>query len=200
MAVRRSTAAIVLAAGASTRMGEPKLIMPYGASTVIGTVVETMNSTAVDESIVVTGFHSDAVASVLPPGTRTAHNDDPGRGNLSSLLVGLEAVGDPDAVVVVLADMPGVTASSVNRLLALWEGSDVSLCWVKYADGRGHPLLLDSSLFDMIDGLSGERALWSFAESLDASTVGVVRVPTDKPADINSLEDYQGALRVLGLD
>lgn len=181
-------------------MGEPKLIMPYGSSTVIGTVVETIMSAAVDETIVVTGFHRGAVASVLPPGVRTAHNHDPGRGNLSSLLVGLDAVGDPDAVVVVLADMPGVTASSVNQLLGLWGGSDVSFCLVEYADGTGHPLLIDRSLFDSIGGLSGDRALWSFAGSLDASTVGIVRRSDNKPADINSLEDYEGALRVLGLD
>lgn len=198
--MRRTTAAIVLAAGASTRMGEPKLIMPYGSSTVIGTVVETIASTVVDETIVVTGFHHEAVTSVLPPGIQMVRNDDPGRGNLSSLLVGLEAVGDHDAVVVVLADMPGVAASSVNQLLGLWSTSDVSFCWVKYTDGRGHPLLLDKSLFGLIDGLSGDRALWPFAESLDASTVGVVRLGVPKPADINSLEDYEGALRVLGMD
>jgi CTP:molybdopterin cytidylyltransferase MocA len=96
--------------------------------------------------------------------------------------------------------MPGVTASSVNQLLTVWGTSHTTFCLVKYTDGRGHPLLLDKSLFAMIDGLSGNRALWSFAESLDASTVGVVRLPVTKPADINSLEDYQGALRVLGTD
>ena len=104
------------------------------------------------------------------------------------------------AVVVVLADMPGVATSSVDQLLRLWSTSDATFCWVRYTDGRGHPLLLDKALFGLIDGLSGDRALWSFAESLDASTVGVVRSPANKPADINSLEDYEGALRVLGMD
>lgn len=196
--MRQSTAGIVLAAGASTRMGQPKLIMPYGASTVIGTVVDSMMTSAVDNFVVVTGFHADAVGSVLPEGTRIAHNDRASQGNASSLLTGLRAVGDVDAIVVVVGDMPGVSASSVNALISAWKGTSHQFYVSEYIDGRGHPLLIDNSLFDEIENLRGERALWSFSESLDRSSIGAVRLPATKPADINSLEDYQGALRSLG--
>lgn len=197
--MRETTAGIVLAAGASTRMGQPKLIMPYGTSTVIGTVVDTVASSGVDDLVVVTGFHSEAVMSVLPDGTRTAHNERAARGNASSLQTGLQLVGDVDGVVVAVGDMPGMAAASIDQLLGLWRRSSFSLCVIEYLDGRGHPLLIDKSLFSEIDELSGERALWAFSESLEPSTVGVLRLPTAKPADINSLEDYQGALQALGL-
>ena len=196
--MRQSTAGIVLAAGASTRMGQPKLIMPYGTSTVIGTVVDTVASSSVDGFVVVSGFHSDAVTSVLPEGTRVAHNGRAAQGNASSLLTGLAAVGDVDAVILVVGDMPGVTSTSIDSLIALWRATAYQFCVTEYADGRGHPLLIDSSLFGELEGLSGERALWTFSESLDPSSVGGVRLPSAKPADINSLEDYQGALRALG--
>jgi molybdenum cofactor cytidylyltransferase len=196
--VRESTAGVVLAAGASTRMGEPKLIMPYGASTVIGTVVATMGSSTVDDVVVVTGFHSEAVVSVLPPETRIAHNERAATGNASSLQAGLEIVKDVDAVVIAVGDMPGVTAASINRLIDLWRGSAYRFCVIEYVDGRGHPVLLDRSLFGAIQDLSGERALWAFAGSLDSSAIGVVRLSVQKPADINSLEDYQGAVQAQG--
>ena len=196
--MRESTAGIVLAAGASTRMGQPKLIMPYGTSTVIGTVVDTVASSGVDDLVVVTGFHSEAVTSVLPDGTRTVHNEQAARGNASSLQTGLQLVGDVDGVIVAVGDMPGVAAATIDQLLGLWRSSTFSLCLIEYLDGRGHPLLIDSSLFGELEGLSGERALWAFAESLEPSTVGVLRLPMAKPADINSLEDYQGALLALG--
>lgn len=197
--MRETTAGIVLAAGASTRMGQPKLVMPYASSTVIGTVVETVASSGVDDLVVVTGFHSDMVTSVLPEGTRTAHNARAASGNASSLVTGLQAVGDVDAVVLAVGDMPGITAASIDQLVGLWRRSTFSLCMIEYLDGRGHPLLIDSSLFGEVEGLSGERALWSFAESLEPKAVGVIRLAVTKPADINSLEDYQGAVQALGL-
>jgi molybdenum cofactor cytidylyltransferase len=180
-------------------MGQPKLIMPYGASTVIGTVVATMASSAVDDLVVVTGFHSEAVASVLPPGTPIAHNQHAATGNASSLQAGLEMVGDVDAVVVAVGDMPGVTTASIDRLIDLWRGSTHRFCVIEYVNGRGHPVLIDRSLFGAIQGLKGERALWAFDESLEPSAIGVVRLSVPKPADINSLEDYQGAVQAQGL-
>ena len=180
-------------------MGQPKLTMPYGTSTVIGTVVEAVASSGVDDLVVVTGFHAAAVTSVLPDGTRTAHNERAARGNASSLQTGLQLVGDVDGVIVAVGDMPGIAVASIDQLLGLWRRSTFSLCVIEYLDGRGHPLLIDSSLFSEIEELSGERALWAFAESLEPSTVGLLRLPTAKPADINSLEDYQGAVRALGL-
>ena len=196
--MRQTTAGIVLAAGASTRMGQPKLIMPYGASTVIGTVVDTLASSGVDDFVVVTGFHSEAVASVLPAETRVAHNERAASGNASSLVTGLTMVGDVDGVVLAVGDMPGVTTTSIDQLISLWRSTTYAFCLIEYSDGKGHPLLIDSSLFDEIEQLSGEGALWSLAKSLKPSAVGVVRLAGPKPADINSLEDYQGALRSLG--
>jgi molybdenum cofactor cytidylyltransferase len=195
--VRRDTAAIVLPAGASTRMGRPKLVMPYGASTIIGTVVDTIRSSAVGEIVVVTGYHSEAVADAIPAGVATAHNENAEAGNLSSLLVGLDAVGGVDGVIVVVGDMPDVSAASVDRLLALWETSDVLFGSVQYTDGQGHPLLIDRSLFDTVRTLGGTRPLWSYAESLAPPAVGTVDVDRPKPTDINSMEGYLAALEAL---
>lgn len=198
--VRRSTAGIVLAAGASTRMGRPKLVMPYGSTTVIGAVIDTIRSSEVDDIVVVTGYHSEAVTAAVPAGVPTAHNEEPGRGNLSSLLVGLDAVGDVDGVIVVVGDTPDMSAALVDRLLGMWEASDILFGAVEYTDGRGHPLLIDSSLFGAILELSGPRPLWAFAESLAPDAVGVVEVGRSKPVDINSMEDYLAALAALEQD
>jgi molybdenum cofactor cytidylyltransferase len=181
-------------------MGRPKLVMPYGASTIIGSVVDTIRSSAVDDIVVVTGYHSEVVADAIPAGVATVHNVNAEAGNLSSLLVGLDAVGDVDGVIVVVGDMPDVSAASVDRLLAMWATSDVLFGSTQYTDGRGHPLLIDRSLFDTVRTLSGTRPLWSYAESLAPAEVATVDVDRPKPADINSMADYLAGLEALDQD
>jgi CTP:molybdopterin cytidylyltransferase MocA len=79
----------------------------------------------------------------------------------------------------------------------MWETSDVLFGSVQYTDGRGHPLLIDRSLFDAVRALSGARPLWSYAEALAPAEVATVDVDRPKPVDINSMEDYLAALEVL---
>jgi CTP:molybdopterin cytidylyltransferase MocA len=171
--------------------------MPYGASTIIGSVIDTIRSSAVDDIVVVTGYHSEVVVDAIPPGVATAHNENAETGNLSSLLVGMDAVGDVEGVIVVLGDMPDVNATTVDRLLAMWKTSDVLFGAARYTDEWGHPLLIDRSLFDVVRALRGTRPLRSYAESLGSSAFGTVDVDQPKPADINSMEGYLAALEAL---
>jgi molybdenum cofactor cytidylyltransferase len=198
------TAAVVLAAGFSSRFlvksGQSKLAMPYGSTTVIGSVVKSATESKVDRVVVVTGEHREAVLAALPPASETAHNDHPDRGNISSLLVGLDAVGDIGAAIVLVGDMPDVDSSVIDRLLERWTETGAMVCVSTYTNGAGHPILIDQRLFEKVRSLSGAKPLWSLVESLDRASVERVEIDSPAPFDLNTNEDYLKALRVQGLN
>jgi molybdenum cofactor cytidylyltransferase len=134
--------AIVLAAGASSRMGQPKAALPLGQTgeTLIARVIRTLLSGGAPEVVVVAGAHVDAVrnampafaeASVFAPATagkpgiarvRMIEHAGWQQGQLSSLLAGLTAIDDPllEGALVTLVDVPLVKPSTVAAVIAEW--------------------------------------------------------------------------------
>src|SRR5437762_2666673 len=102
-------AAIVLAAGRSRRMGEPKLGMPFGKSTMVGEVVGTVSNacTCIGSVTVVLGYHSDIVREALAEhSVNYAVNRKPDMGMLSSVQTGLKAAGEAGGYLICLGDQP----------------------------------------------------------------------------------------------
>ncbi|HWI18801.1 MAG TPA: NTP transferase domain-containing protein, partial [Vicinamibacterales bacterium] len=111
---------IVLAAGASSRMGQAKAALPVGntGETVVARVVKTLLEGGVPQVVVVAGAHIDAVRQAMPSHeTRARLIEHPGweQGQLSSLLAGLQAIDDPqlEGALVTLVDVPLVSAATV---------------------------------------------------------------------------------------
>ena len=131
-------AAVVLAAGESTRFGEPKqrLLLPY--------VIERLRGSPVDEIVVVEGAHElerTELALGGPP-VRIVTADDWADGPGASLRVGLSSLDDDvAAAVVVLADGPGLSPQAVERVLGAWR-TDGGVAAASYAGARGHPLVV----------------------------------------------------------
>jgi len=188
---------IVLAAGGSSRMGQPKLVLPFGGMTVLGATLAAVCGSVADNIVVVLGHHADALRAAVPSGVQTVINPDPTRGNASSLAAGLAASPHAAAAVVILGDMPGVSPEVVDEVIAAWRGGACVAAVVEYADGPGHPLLIDGSLFGVVLALEGEGALWTLIDGLDRDVVRRVPVSSPKPTDVNRMEDYHRALREL---
>ncbi len=119
--------AIVLAAGASSRMGQAKAALPLGSTgeTVVGHVVRTLLSAGLPSVTVVAGAHIDAVRGAMPafePRARVVEHLGWAQGQLSSLLAGLAAVDDPqlEAILVTLVDVPLVRPGSVAAIVQAW--------------------------------------------------------------------------------
>lgn len=184
---------MVLAAGAATRMGVPKAALPYGSSTVVGSVVEIGHASGLAPIVVVSGFHSDEVSEAVGNSATIAHNEHPELGNMSSLLVGVDAVGDIDGVVVLLADMPGVERRVIVDLVEGFARSGARCGWVEYSGERGHPIVLLLPVLDELRTLTGTKPLWPYFSSLPDSDVFVLPVNSPKPADINTPADYDRA-------
>lgn len=146
---------IVLAAGASSRMGQAKAALPIGTTgeTVAGRVVRTLLAAGLPSVTVVAGAHIDAVRAAMPANEpRVSVVEHPGwaQGQLSSLLAGLAAVDDPqlEAILVTLVDVPLVRPDSVAAIVRAWRESRAPI--VRPVDGErhGHPVVFDREVFD----------------------------------------------------
>ena len=183
--------AIVLAAGASSRMGRPKALLPLGAGTVLSTVTERVLRAGVDRLVLVLGHGDEAVrtGAGLPEDRRLRIVVNPGwaEGMASSLRAGLAACEGSDAVLVVLADQPGVESRTIERLVAAWrEGARIAA--VAHGGRLTHPVLFDHSLFPalrLLRGDVGARAI------LRAHWDEVVQVEGSPPRDLDTPSDYE---------
>ena len=181
---------VILAAGEATRMGTAKPAMPIGDTTLVGSVIAVAHDAGLDPVVVVTGFHHEEVAVATGDSATIALNPDPGRGNMSSLLVGLDAIGDTDATVVLLSDMPLVKASTIEALCRGLLESGAMCGRTRYSDGRGHPIVFTLRGVAAIGGLEGTKALWPWFDSLRDDERYELIVDDTLPPDINTPADY----------
>jgi molybdenum cofactor cytidylyltransferase len=189
-------AGVILAAGASRRMegGTLKQLLPWGATTMVGAVVAQADASRLDPVVVVVGHHAAEVEAALPPGRRiVATNPDYRAGNLSSFRAGLAAAGVPEAVVVLLGDMPTVGPEIIDRLVDVWEASRPWAAVAEYRHSRGHPLLLSAEALAAIDPAAGAKALWRLVEEAPPGAVRRVQFSLSHPWDINTMADYRAA-------
>ncbi len=145
--------------------------------------------------VVVTGFHDRAVSEAVGSAAAVVHNPRAASGNLSSLLVGIDAVDRVDGVIILLADMPQVAALVIVDLADGLLRTGRVAGWTEYIDGRGHPIALAASTFDLVHTLEGRRPLWAFLDALGDDEVFVLRVDDSKPIDVNTREDYERVTR-----
>jgi molybdenum cofactor cytidylyltransferase len=194
--------AIILAAGASSRMGEAKAALPFGRTgeTVLSRIVSVILAGGVRSVTVIAGAHIDAVRHAMPGHERRARVvEHPGwaQGQLSSLIAGLNAIDDAllEAVLVTPVDVPLVSASTVAAVVAGWRRTRAPIVRPVSGDRHGHPVIFDRSVFDELrsaDPNIGAKAV--FAAHRDR----VLNVEVNDAGafeDIDTPADYK---RVLG--
>ena len=192
--------AIVLAAGASSRMGQAKAALPLGQTgeTLVGRVVRTLLTAGAPDVTVVAGAHIDAVRIAMPshePRARVIEHAGWQQGQLSSLLAGLDAIDDPllEGALVTLVDVPLVLPSTVAAVISEWRRTRAPIVRPASGDRHGHPVLFDRSVFADLraaDPNLGAKAV--FAKHR------VVNVPVNDPGafeDVDTPGDYEKVLR-----
>ncbi len=147
-------AGIILAAGASSRMGSPKALLDYRGETFIQRLVRVL-SAACDPVIVVLGYHADALRPAVPDATIVV-NPAPERGQLSSLQTGLAALPpDAEGFLFTPVDSPAVEVATVERLAAEFQRRDPSTQLVipRFRGKHGHPVFASRAIADELSGL-----------------------------------------------
>ena len=168
-------AAIVLAAGASTRFGSPKqafLLEPV--------LMRVRESRAVSDVVVVLGAHE------VETSARAVQCPEWERGPGASLRCGLAALGgEVEAAVVVLADGPGIDPRAIDRVVAAWRGEAGDRVAATYGGVRLHPLLL-------------ARDAWNEVPDAGLRALPAALVPCDDltpPGDVDFADEMEGGHR-----
>lgn len=190
-------AAIVLAAGASTRMGRQKLTLPMrDGRPLVRLAVGQVLAAGLDDVVVVTGRDAEAVALALAPlPVRTVVNPRYAEGQSTSLRAGLDALrSGTAAAVVALADQPLPDPYIIRRLAATFRTTGRPIVVPVYRDGRGNPVLFAAAVFGELRAVTGDRG---GREVIARDPTRVAEVPIDlaMPADIDTPEDYEAARR-----
>jgi len=159
--------AIILAAGESRRMGEPKLLLPFGRTTIIETVVEHCLESSVDGILVVLGHQWQKILEKIKNyAVETTVNPDYKTGMLSSVQWGFRKLPrEARAALVVLGDQPGISAQTIDQVIDAFQGGTKEIVLPVFKDSKGHPLLVsvkfrrDIQSLDAATGLRGLLAL-----------------------------------------
>jgi molybdenum cofactor cytidylyltransferase len=188
-------AAVVLAAGSSTRMGRPKLLLPLAGKPILQHVVDTALTADVGEVVVVLGPQAESMRAALRPNDRLRFvvNDRSADGQSTSLRAGLEAVStDAEAAMILLADQPSVSPSALGAVLRGAAGSlpaDIVAVQASYDGVPAHPTLFLRTVWNEVveEGDHGARN-WIRKHPERRLLVEVGGRP---PQDVDTPEDYE---------
>jgi molybdenum cofactor cytidylyltransferase len=187
--------ALILAAGSSRRMGSQKLLLPYGQSTIIETVIDNVLNSSIDHVMVVLGANQEEIQDTLEhKPVQFCHNRKHEQGMLSSVICGIRAL-PPDAVsaLIYLGDQPGIHPAVTNTVIEAYSEELFGIVIPVHMHRRGHPLLVDMKYRTEIERLDLEEGLRSLRHHFPED---VLEVEVNEPGilvDIDTREDYKNA-------
>lgn len=185
-------AAVVLAAGVSSRMGKPKQTVPLNGVPMLEMVLEILHKSNVGRIVVVLGANAAEVRKRIGFADETVVvNPRFAEGMSGSLKLGLRHVGrGADAAIVALGDQPFVLPLTIDALVAAYEESGALIVIPTYHGVRGNPVLFDKSVFPQIARIRGDMGAKSVVQENAADVLEVdvpdegVLVDIDTPSDL----------------
>jgi molybdenum cofactor cytidylyltransferase len=185
-------AAIILAAGGSLRLGQPKQLLRHEGETLVHRATRLALATAAADTIVVVGAEAQAVcAAVADLPTRICRCDNWGEGMSASLGAALRSLdASIQGVLIIVCDQPALTADHLMMLCNTWRKNPGRAVASGYADAIGVPALLPRDWFDqnVPQGDRGARALLrARADEVTVILNPALAIDIDSPADLITL-------------
>jgi molybdenum cofactor cytidylyltransferase len=182
-------AGLILAAGASRRMGRPKALLTFQNETFIGRLqrIFLAHCTPV---VVVLGHDADLIRPSLDPRVQAVVNPDPERGMLSSLQTGLRVLSDRERILFLPLDYPAIHSDTVAKLCA---SPRCVIAMPRFEGTRGHPVLISRAVADELIGLPVTAAARDVIRGHDAEIHYVdvadpaILMDVDTPGDYDAL-------------
>ncbi|MDH5466802.1 MAG: nucleotidyltransferase family protein [Candidatus Aminicenantes bacterium] len=188
---------IILAAGESKRMGEPKMLLPFGGKTIIEAVAESVVSSEANGFLIVLGAEREKIKEKIKDyGIRSVFNPDFQSGMLSSVKCGFKAVPEGTrAVLVVLGDQPRISSGIINQLIEAYKKTGKGIVLPVFERERGHPVIIDMKYKEEVENLRPDIGLRGTVYSHPED---ILEVEVDTPAviqDIDYESDYERELK-----
>lgn len=186
--------AIILAAGKSKRMGLPKMLLPWGRSTVLGQVISAFQEAGIDEVFVIIGGAREQVERIIQQyGAQSVFNDQFASSEmLSSLQLGLGAQSSQtQATLIGLGDQPQIQVGTVRLICERFHLRKSRLIVPSFQKRRGHPWLVERSLWHELLAMKSPTSPRDF---LNEHSHEIDYVEVDTPtilADLDTPEDYR---------
>jgi molybdenum cofactor cytidylyltransferase len=197
-----SFATVLLAAGASSRMGQPKLLLPWGATTVIGHLLQLWQQIGAAQTSVVCAAQNEAFNAELNrlhfPREQRILNEDPSRGMFSSVKCAAEWSGWKESIThwaIALGDQPHLSGETLSALVGFAAQHRHSICQASHRGRPRHPVLVPEPLWQTLAG-STDATLKDFLEAhRDARAFIEINDP-GLDLDIDRPADYETALKL----
>jgi molybdenum cofactor cytidylyltransferase len=183
-------------------MGEPKALLPDpDGRPFVARILRSLLAAGVEEVVVVTGSDHEAIVKAvqedgLAAHTRFARNPDPGRGQLSSLWTGMDAVLTPgsEGLMMTLVDVPMVDVPTIASVIETWRRTRAPIVRPAAGDRHGHPVIFDRSVFGELRAASVEEGAKAVVRAHERYVVNVPVTDEGCLLDVDTRADYE-ALR-----
>lgn len=192
-------AAIILAAGQSSRMGQHKLLLPLRGKALLLHVVDAALAAKVDEIVVVIGYHAEAVRALLVDRqVFLVENPSYAQGQSTSVCAGIAALAPAtDAALILLGDQPLVSPALLNSLIDTWKRTGKPIVAPFYSGQRGNPVLFARSLFAELLTVTGDQGGRAVLQRHAGEIASVPVADADAAQDLDTWQEYQALLKRL---
>ena len=191
--------AIILAAGESSRMKAPKMVLPFGKSTIIETVIANVTASDIDKMVIVLGSWKEEILQVIEKhNINICFNDNYGQGMLSSVQCGLRFIpGVFRGALICPGDQPMVEKRIINMVISAFNSSGKGIVIPSSEKKRGHPVIIGRKYYDEILNLGPSDTL---RRIMDNHSDDIKEVETNSSSvlkDIDTPEDYLDELKLI---
>jgi molybdenum cofactor cytidylyltransferase len=189
------TGIIILAAGSSSRMGEPKQLMMYKNKTFLQNIIAEAKNVNLEPVICVTGYQSDLIKkSLMGVDVSIVYNPQWPEGMGSGISAGIKQllVSDVDSVILAVGDQPYVSSDLFKTMQKLKDQSGKGIVACSYAGTLGTPVLFGKDYFSQLKSLSGNQGAKNIVK-LNMSDVCPVEFEKGS-IDIDTKEDYENLI------